>query len=203
MTVTNRSENFILFWCQEDILNDSPDHRTEVYAFIHDWKVTKGKEINNNFSHDNWTGVYCWVEKFEPRLMKTLPLFGHHSLRPDNFIFYFKAHHPYLSILIDLYLFTKIRVPVIHLTVSLTMIIGMLRVWRKGKQGELYIDTDGKMLSFFKVQCFKLKITGFILDFIIRNHKALKTWRTIFSIYHETDRPHIFAAYINWKLRNL
>lgn len=179
----NRSDNEILFQCEADILNEKKEYHLDVYRFISDWNINKGREINNNFSHDNWTGVYCWVNMFNKNLIEDLPLFGHHALRPDNFCFYFYAKYKWIG---------WIFLPII----SLSMIISMLRVWRKGKNGEQYIDTDGKLLAFFKCKSFNFRITKWILDFIISKHKDLSGWSTIFDIYYEYNHI-VWIAFID------
>lgn len=173
----NKSTNEILFQCEEDILLRKEKHTKEVLKFIADWTLDDGEELHQNFSHDNWTGIYAWCKMFKPDLIKELPLFGHFSLRTDNFAFYFWAKFPILGFILGL--------PI----AMLSMIIGMLRVWRTSKTGDKYIDTDGKLLAYFKTKSFNMRVTRWLLNLIIKKHKDLRKWKTIFDIYYKDDHP--------------
>lgn len=159
-----------MFLCQVDILKNEPAHHREVFNYLEDYWANDGKEVNNNFSHDNLGLIACWCKLFAPKWLRELPLFGRHSWRPDNFLFFFYVKYPYIGF---------VFLPLL----SLVMAVSMIRVWRTNKRGHRYIDTDGKIISFFKCRAFNLRLTKKLLNFIIKKHPDLKTWIRIFKIY--------------------
>lgn len=193
MSKPNRSENFRLFDCTLDILNNeviAQNYKTSLY-FVDRFYADKGVETYHNFSHDNFIGIYCFFKKFDPEYISQLPLLDHfnwsthHSKRPDNFLFFLWAKYPLLGIWF-------LWIP------SIAMIIGSLRVWRTNSQGVKTISTSGKILTFLRTNTFNMPITKFICDYIINNHKDLKGYDKVFEIYHKVERPHIYEAFKKW-----
>jgi hypothetical protein len=174
-----------MFQCEQDLLLNSPetDQYLKVASYVSDWHLNKGKEVNNNFSFDNWKLVACWIRKFNPGAISALPLFGRHSIRSDNFFMFFYMKYPLLGIWF-------LWIP------SLAMIISMLRVWRTNKEGNRYIDTDGKIISYFIVRSFNMRLTKFILDLIVNNSSSLLSWGNIFTIYFPKDH-YVLKAFDN------
>lgn len=176
-----------MFLCEYDILNGShgPDSWVAVPNFAFDYHDNDGKEINNNFSHDNWTLVACWLKTFRPSFFYLVPIWGRHSWRPDNLAFFLYIRFPWLFFWL---------IPVI----SGAMIISMMRVWRTNHRGHRYIDTDGKIISYFKCEVFGFRITRKILDWIIARDDDLKSWENIFQIYFGTEH-FVYKAFVNAK----
>lgn len=177
----NRTDNEIMFQCEVDILKNSPDHADEVHSFILDYILSQGEEINNNFSFDNWKLVACWDKKFE-NTTEYIPIWGRHSWRPDNLAFFLWIRFPTLL---------SFLLPVI----SLSMIISMLRVWRTTADGRRYIDTDGKIISYFVCECFDMRATRWALECLIKRDKDLKSWENIFKIYFPENHYVLEAFY--------
>jgi len=179
----NKTNNDILFECQLDILRDegTPQTAYKIIKFGASYDLHNGKEVEFNFSHDNWTGVYCWLKVFDEESLRCLPLFGHHSLRPTNFFFFLYAKYPILGF------------PFLPI-VSIAMIVSALRVWR-GKGSHSHITTSGKLLTYFKMKAFNMRITKWFVDAIIDSTPEFPDgWKTVFYIYHGKDKPEIYKA---------
>lgn len=168
----NLSNNDILFRCQYDILNGEPSLETVklVRNFIVDYYQNKGKEVNFNFSHDNWKGVIAWAKVFSPELLKRIPIFGHHSLRPDNFFLFLYARYKYVGIFfIWIYL--------------LFQVFDAIRM-RKDARGIPH--TSGLLLNFFVIGTFGFELTGRFIDY--RVEKTFEEgWDSVFKIYYVQD----------------
>ncbi len=174
-----------MFLCERDILLNEPRHNSEVFNYLQDYWKHNGKEVNNNFSHDNLTLVACWCKLFAPKWLKKVPLFGRHTWRPDNFFFFlYVKFRPLGAIFLPL--------------LSLLMVISMLRVWRTNSRGQKELSTSGKIISFFKCISFDLKITKKVLDYIVKKHPDLKTWLNIFDIYFnpENNNNYVYDAFV-------
>jgi hypothetical protein len=81
----NKTTNEILFDCQRNLLLSSranPMTRTKVVNYILDYYKQNGREVNNNFSHDNWKGVACYLERYSKVDTKMVPVLGRHSWNP-------------------------------------------------------------------------------------------------------------------------
>lgn len=185
----NRTDNEIMFRCERDLLADEENSIGEVSEFIHDYYINKGKEVNNNFSFDNWKLVACWLEKFAspphypPIMIKTVPVWGRHSWRPDNLAFFLWVRYRWMIILLPI--------------ICLSMVVSVVRVWRKNKGGQRYIDTDGKIIAYFVTRAFRLERTQKLLDWIVKRDKDLKSWENIFSIYFPPEHYVLTAFNLN------
>lgn len=175
----NMTENKIMQLCQYDILMGRDTHSLDVLDYIDNYKMNKGRELDYNFSFDNWALVASWIKEFEGS-MSDVPLLGRHTWRPDNFIFFLWAKYP------------AIAAPALPF-LSLSMIVSMLRVWRKDKHGNRYIDTDGKLINYYRTEAFSMPVTRAILDFIISNDKDLRSWEFIHDIYFSEEAGNIFV----------
>jgi len=173
----NRTENHIMFDCQVDILNGLPTGTTRatVFAFINDYYINEGVEINNNFSHDNWKMVACWLKTFYPKELKKLPLWDRNLARPDNFCLFLYIKNRFIG-----YPFLLIY--------SLFQIIDLIRM-RKDGAGRPH--TSGILLNYFVFRAFKFKWMAKFLDWRVANtfkgqyHPDSKGgWDEIFRIYY-------------------
>jgi len=168
------TNNDILFLCERDILNNKSTIETQkaINYFITDFYYYKGDESKSgqNFSHDNWTGIYCFFKLFNPQRIKKLPLWGRHSWRPDNFAFYYFAKKKFLY---------KLMYPIM----KYAMIKTMKRIERKDKDGNMHISTSGQILNYFKCHAFGLKKIKNELDLMVNEHPKIRNWGTIFEIY--------------------
>src|SRR6056297_1905220 len=102
----NRSSNRIMWLCFIDILNNRStwDAAYKVQDFMDSYVEHEGREVEYNFSHDNWTLVLCWLHRFAPNRKKKVPLFGHHTKHPMRLIDFIWMKYPlaYLLILITI-----------------------------------------------------------------------------------------------------
>jgi hypothetical protein len=169
--MSKQTKNDIMRYCQKDLLEGVPSHKPEVLKFISDYYAYNGQEFFENFSFDNWKLVACWLYTFENKTCLAVPVFGRHSWRFwDNLPFFIFIRAPKIFFFLRPWL-------------AIFMIYSMLDVWRENKHGAVYIDTDGKIISFFVCESFEFHWTRSILDFIIKHNKWLRSWGNIFYIY--------------------
>ncbi len=183
----NRTGNMAMFHAEEDILNNDPVHSKEIYDLLQDYDLMKGVETNTNFSHDQMSLALCWLKKFDPEHIKWFPLFGHHSLRPTNFLFYLQAKYPifkYLSLLI----------------IAPVMIIGAMRPYKTLDNGTKELKTSGRIIDYFKCEVFGFKITKRIIEFIMSKNDLIAYWK-MFTVYHAVDNPQILRAFKEYEIR--
>jgi|AntAceMinimDraft_6_1070360.scaffolds.fasta_scaffold14336_1 hypothetical protein len=176
----NRSENDILFDCQEDILLGFSRTKTvkSVMSFTNDYKNNNGEEVNNNFSHDNWLGIACWGQKFSTRTIEKLPVFGRHSLRPDNFAFFFWVKHRRIG-----YLFMPIYYAF--------QIFDLIRM-RKDHEGIPH--TSGLLLNYFAMTAFKMDFMFWLTT--KRVEKYFGSWLGVFErYYNQPNNIRVLEAY--------
>ena len=174
----NSSNNDVLYECLRDLIAEEYSKNTfqMVVDYIEHYKKYKGLESPRfNHSFDNWTAIYCWCKKFCPYFLRMCPLLGHHSLRPDNFIFFLRAKHPLAGLLLWPY-------------ALLAMIVSIVRVKRVDRHGNEYTDTDGVQLSWMKLEAFEWIITGNILTFFVKKFRV--SWDNTIKI-HNHNRPEI------------
>jgi hypothetical protein len=174
----NKTDNKILFNCQEDILNNRPDHYFDVFDFIQDYYVNEAEEINNNFSHDNWKGVACWLETFYPNKIKEIPVFGRHSWRPDNFSLFFWIKHRRMGL---------IFLPIYY-------IFELFDLIRMRKDHEGVPHTSGLLLNFFIMRTFKMSLIFKLTT--IRVNKYFGSWLGVFErYYNQPENVRVLNAY--------
>ena len=83
--MTPNSNNDIMWDCMESIFDDkySANLRVQVEDYLHDYEINNGKEINYNFSRDNFETIICFLKYFN-KDKDTVPLFGRHNLHPTS-----------------------------------------------------------------------------------------------------------------------
>ena len=170
----NRSENEILFDCEVDILNNKDTARIRIHDFYNDFIDTKGIEYHNNFSKDNWIGIFCWVKIFKDSyLEKKFPLWGVHMYNPFDAIFFLYAYFPILLPL--------------RFIISLDCILAAYMTYKTNKNGK-GIETSGKILSYFKCKALKMDWTFKIMTYLIEHTKEFNySWDGVFDIYFKKD----------------
>lgn len=177
--------NEILFDCEVEILRDTPTHDLwlKIVAYIQDYRLHDGKEVNNNFSHDNWKGVCCWLERYDKDLICMVPLFGRHSLRPDNFfLFLYIKHRKIGSLFIWIYL--------------LFQVFDAIRM-RKDAQGIPH--TSGLLLNYFVLQTFGFKLTFKLVNWRVESSFPYG-WTGVFTRYYtQDDNKRVLEAYLERK----
>lgn len=161
----NKSENEILFRVLRYILLEGTDREvnaaftlTRVRQRLASYWANKGKEVDFNFSHDNMTAIAVFL-RLRNLDFDEFPVFGHHSLRPDNFFFYLRCKHPMTG---SLFWF----IPMIAMWIS------AVRVERTRPNGQKYIDTDGVQLAFMKLKAVKAPITKFVMDYLVKKFRG-------------------------------
>lgn len=168
----NRTENDILFYCQEDILRNRKTEKVEetVTTFLYDYYLNNGAEINNNFSHDNFLGVACWAERFRPDIIAHIPTFGRHVLRPDNFALFFwiKNRKAGLAFLWIYFLF---------------QLVDLIRM-RKDHEGIPH--TSGLLLNYFTMRTFKFNLAFSVTTRRV-NESFKEGWKGVFKRYYTQE----------------
>jgi len=181
----NRTSNEILFDCEADILNNVYSHNTEIkiIKYISDYYFHEGREVNNNFSHDNWKGVACWIKTCPreiPVKQKDIPLFGRHSLRPDNFFLFLYVKYPWIG-----FLFFWIY-----------LLFQVFDAIRMRKDQDNIPHTSGLILNYFVLQSFNFKLTFNLVSWLVRKNNYFKGWDKVFHRYYPTEHR-VHKAYIN------
>lgn len=169
----NRTENDILFDAEVNLLLgfESDDIRRKMNAFRLDYIVNKGVEYNNNFSKDNWIGVYCWHRRFNPDQIKDLPLFGHHALNPFDFAFFYSMKHWFFRSFFKL---------MVH--------FACLHSCKRPAN-----ETSGKILAYFQARALGMNKTIKKMDKLISD-MYIDSWDGVFNIYFKKDH-HVSKAY--------
>ncbi len=134
------STNEILFDCQRDLLLNSPISITQVNQFVSSYFEHDGNEQNaqQNFSHDNWTGVFCWFSLFDKSRLKHLPAIGYHALHPLRWIFFQRVKREWFAPLLPL-LYADIALECSNAT-------------DVNNHGTIEIPTSTKLLHYFMVR---------------------------------------------------
>jgi len=190
MSKYGRTENDILFDCQEYLLTDGkiPEFATignKVFKFIDDYQHYKGKEVTQNFSHDNWKGVGCFLEYRKPlpkNAFKDIPIFGRHTLyglRIDNVaLFFYMRYRTVGKLFIWIYL--------------LAQVFDAIRM-RKDRNGVPH--TSGLLLNYFVMQTFGFNKTfGFVSKRVNSNFNF--GWLSVFITYYtQEDNKRVLKAY--------
>jgi len=179
----DRTENTIMWDCLEDIFYRKAEHAQNVKKFITLYYAYNGKEVEYNFSHDNWTLVMCWKQFFGV-LKDDFPIFGKHSRHPMRFIQY-------------LWMKYKICRPLLLLT-YLTMYVENTILKRRTASGERH--TSGILLDYYVCYSFKLNWMMKVLTRLVEKEPEWKTWDKVFEIYHGNnsgDNYRVLIAFRN------
>jgi len=174
--MSNLTTNEIMFDCQVDIANKDFNTETavKVAKFVNKYFKYNGDEklAQENYSSDNWEAVYEWYYKYAREEMKELPLFGHHSKNPFDFIFFLWLKHPYIGF---------VFFPLVYLDIFIAA-VKPYKMNQGTKKWER--DTSGKLKAFFKMKALKMKLLKKITTYLIEKSSYYKSWENIFTIYH-------------------
>ena len=136
----NLSTNEILFDCQRDLLLNAPISTIQVRKFVKDYHTYNGNEgdAQQNFSHDNFTGVFCWFAVFDRQNIKYLPALGHHALHPLRWIFFQRMKREWFVPLL----------PLLYLDIALEC----NKATYVTNHGNVEVPTSTKLLHYFMVR---------------------------------------------------
>lgn len=162
----NKTNNDIMWDCFEDILNKTPSYKKRIANFIYSFYKHKGKEVEENFSYDNWALVTCWLQTFDKDTKSLIPSFGRHVWHPIRFIKFLWMKYPLLSFL---QVITVLDMVVRH---------GIIR--RKTADGHFH--TSGLLLDYYIAHSYNSKLTMFILTKLMLT--MFKSWIEVFYVYH-------------------
>lgn len=179
--------NDLIFTCQYDILTKdiSPSDsltndqlRRSLYTFIN-------KELTED-SHDNHDAAIC-VSKRSVLTYHKQYKFGKFMLHPRDFIFYGWVTGGFFGLLFLPFLWIS----------TICMIESVLNTTYKTINGVQVLETDGKLLTWMKINTFNLPVTKFICDFIVkRKYNGYKLFfDTYFKDPHHPNR--ILAGELN------
>lgn len=174
----NLSNNDIMWDCIVDIFNGELLHETylKVLDFIRSYYQHGGKEVEYNFSHDNWTAICCWFHRCYGDT-SAVPLYGHHTLHPLRLVRFLWMKHP---LLYPLRLITILDMVARH---------GIIR--RKTSTGEYH--TSGLLLDFYVCYSYKAGIQRWILDKLMKT--MYNSWDEVFAIYHNHPDQYNYKVY--------
>ena len=175
----NSTDNAILFDCEEDLLLGTTKYSENISEYLRDYELHKGIEVNNNFSHDNWKGVACWLEVNRPYDLKRVPIFGRHTWRPDNLALFIWIRYRRLGLLV----------------LPLYQIFQFIDAIRMRKDREGVPHTSGLLLNYFVMRTFKM---NWIFKFV--NWRVGKTfkhgWYDVFKRYFvQEDNVRVLEAF--------
>jgi len=172
------TNNQVLFDCLKDLIKRAPSHKATdnvSYYMVH-FKEYNGNDTPGfNHSLDNWIAIYAWVKTFLPSHLSRLPLFGHHSLRPDNFIFFLRVKHPKLFF---------VWMPLWFIPM-LAMWATALRQHGEDRHGSYEYRTSGVQLAWLKLQAIDSPITKRVMDYLV--NKLRGGYKKTLLYYHKDN----------------
>ncbi|NIO44437.1 MAG: hypothetical protein GTN36_02685 [Candidatus Aenigmarchaeota archaeon] len=184
-------ENSILFFTEYCFLNNLLDNRyldkkKKLIKQIHEelWFEDKYKDDINtieNWSHDNHTALLCLFKKTYKRLpsyVEVFPVDFLYRTHPRDLIFYMYISNNKLLKFVSFWFLWVL---------SLTMIITCLQDY-KYRNGLKILKTDGKILTWLRLQTVNMPITKWICNKIIE-HKWTN-WYYVFRYYFQQDDNH-------------
>lgn len=182
----NRTENYIMWDCLIDIFKGEATKETElkVALFIQDYYLNEGREVNNNFSIDNWQIVLCWTYLFRPEKKKLVPLFGHHTKHPMKFIEMAWMKYWWLA---PLKVLTVIDMAVRHLIIR-----------RKTAQERYH--TSGLLLDYYVFYSYDCKVMMWLLTKMMKT--MFSNWGEVFFAYHGNPKHYNHKVYLAFKNRS-
>lgn len=175
----NSSNNDIMWDCMADIFSNNPNFNTinELSKFRISYEKHGGEELEYNFSHDNWTTVFCWFKKFTRKIPEDLPIFGHHTKHPLRFIKF-------------LWMKYKLAAP-LRIISLLDMIIRHGLIRRQTGSGSYH--TSGLLLDYYIHYSYENKVEMWILTKLMKT--MFKDWEEVFSIYHNHPNQYNYKVY--------
>lgn len=178
-------ENGVLFTAEYLALQNYPrEWREKARIAIEAHLDEDGKWYTPNeptLSHDNFTAIVCLSKaygfKYHTQIFKRELI--HTMLHPRDFIFYLRMCDRWYSVL-GLLLYPISLLAQIHSCVT--------DYKKRGEQ--VFIKTDGKLLTWLRCKSFNIKVTSFICSKIISiKTKYFGSWKKCFDIYFK-DSTH-------------
>lgn len=163
----SESENKIMFTALCSLFYNVDPTLDEVYLGGKFRRNSDRDWDNGSFSHDEMTGLYCLLSDI--RNLPILKWEGNYWLHPRDIAFYTYCHNKFLGSLL---------LPI----ASIAMIISCLQDY-KYRNGKRFVRTDGKLLAYLRCKKYKLNLTFWICDKIIKRKKLFGSWDKVFSIY--------------------
>jgi hypothetical protein len=178
----NNTNNDIMWDTLVLILQNHPTMEmiASIREYIKSYDMNEGKEVEYNFSHDNWTMVLCYLEKFHPELKPRVPLFGRHTVHPMKMNDFLWKKYPFLY-------------PLIIITI-VDMLIRHLIIRRKTASGQYH--TSGLLLDYYVFYSYDRKISMWILDQCMKT--MFNNWQEVFNIYHGNPDHYNYKVYQVW-----
>ena len=173
----NRSNNDIMWDCLVDIFDGKQNATSRVDRFIMSYVLNDGKEVEENFSHDNWLAVLCWLHKFDD-VKFMFPTFGHHTLHPMNFIKFLWMKYP-------------LAYP-LRIVTMFEMLLGSTILARKTESGKLH--TSGILLDYYLCKSYDMKFMMKVLTFIVKR-RSWHSWLAVFHTYHGDPRDYNYKVF--------
>lgn len=173
-------ENGVLFLAQFLALQNYPkEWRENVRVAIEDYVdedrkwYTKGEDA---LSHDNFTAIFCLSKAYGFKYHKSLfkkELLTHTMLHPRDFIFYIRFSEQWYSSL-----------GFILYPISLLAQVHSCVTDYKKRGDQVFIKTDGKLLTWLRCKTFNIKVTSAVCSAIINmKKKYFGSWKKCFEIY--------------------
>lgn len=140
------------------------------------FRANRMRKMGSHFSHDNMTGLYCYMKRRYGKVPEHFPICKWNSkywLHPRDLAFYFWVHYPRLG-----YLTLWIA--------SLAMMVSCIQTY-KVRNGKRIIKSDGKLLAYMRCKSFNMSITFAACTFIISRHKHFGSWNSVAKMYFKEE----------------
>ena len=143
-----------------------------------DWCNSDG---TTPISHDNMTAMALLVKRYGYTSIKFEP--QHAYWHPRDFFYYaFMSNSPFWRIVGNLFLWVS----------SLCMIFGVAFDHYKNIDGAKVLATDGKLLTWMRINGSNLPVTKYICDYIVHKKGG---WNQYFKIYFKDEgHPNIVLS---------
>src|SRR6056297_3474512 len=184
--ILNRTSNKIMWLCFIDILKGVPDPNTAryIHMFIDSYVKYDGREVEYNFSHDNWTLVLCWLHRFDPKKKHQIPLFGHHTKHPMRLVDFIWMKYP-------------LPYPLILITI-VDMLFRHLVIRRKTSEGRYH--TSGLLLDYYVFYSYERSVAMWLLTLCMKT--MYRDWDEVFREYHGNPVHYNYRVYVERKRRS-
>jgi len=177
-------ENKVLFLAEYLALQNFPSEWREKARICIETHLNEKREWytmgEENLSHDNFTAIVCLSSRYGFDYHKDLfrKDLIHSMLHPRDAVFYLSKCERWYSFI------GKVMYPI-----SLLAQMHSCYVVEKRRGDQVFLRTDGKLLTWLRCRTFNMRLTSLICTFIIKNNELFKTWKKCFGIYFK-DSAH-------------
>jgi hypothetical protein len=178
--------NGILFTAEYCLLSDKDLTALQVDQVIgvyYDRKTDSFFDSDGfQISHDNYTAIMCLSKLYNLNYHKRFRL-GHQCLHPRDLFFYCWISEGFWHYVGLLFLWVPF----------LCMIESVLNTTYKTIDGHQVLETDGKLLTWLRINTFNMPLTKKLCDKIVKWKNY--SYKFFFSVYFKPDHPNAILAF--------